>query len=92
MNETKVNVFELLRTYTEQGPLRERVDFLAALSAIRELVEADREYDEANNDWEQVTSRDPDETDDETWRRVSDRFEAAIMRRIDALNSVGRLS
>lgn len=57
--------------------------------AIAELIEADREFDAAHHDWEHVTAHDPQETSDEDWRRIADRFEAATMRRIAALANVG---
>lgn len=59
-----------------------------ARSDIAELIEADVEYDAANRDWERATSNDPEELSDETWRRIADRFEAAVMRRIAALARV----
>lgn len=62
---------------------------LQARAAIAELIEADREFDAAHHDWEHVTAHDPQETSDEDWRRIADRFEAATMRRIAALARVG---
>lgn len=54
-------------------------------AAVTELVEADKEYDAANRDWEHFTSADPDSFTAEQWAKVADRFEAALMRRIAAL-------
>ena len=98
-NETKVDVLAVIDAATVflQRPFLARNDELwraeeslrKARAAVAELIEADREYDEANSDWEEVTSRDPAETDDETWRLVSDRFEAAVMRRMNALDRIG---
>lgn len=64
-------------------------DLTNARAAIAELIEADREFDAAHHDWEHVTAHDPQETSDEDWRRIADRFEAATMRRIAALARVG---
>lgn len=57
----------------------------AARAAVAELIEADMEYEKARRDWDHVTAHDPEETSDETWRRVADRFERAVMRRAAAL-------
>jgi len=90
-NETKVDVLAVMdaaRWCPRMQP-QIAVELGQARAAVAELIEADREYDEANSDWEEVTSRDPAETDDETWRLVSDRFEAAVMRRMNALDRIG---
>lgn len=60
-----------------------------ARAAIAELIEADKEFDAAHRDWEHVTAHDPQETSDEDWKRIADRFEAATMRRIAAIARVG---
>lgn len=93
-NETKVDVLGALREFaTKRDPFGSTDEamrkYIEARDALAELIEADREYDEANSDWDQVTSRDPDEADGETWRRVSARFEAAVMRRVCALDRIG---
>lgn len=56
---------------------------------VAELIEADHEYEAARRDWDHVTAHDPEETSDETWRQVADRYEAAVMRRAAALARVG---
>lgn len=101
-NETKVDVLAVMDAAASRSQERaasiggdswihqQSADAMRqARAAVAELIEADREYDEANSDWEEVTSIDPAETDDETWRLVSDRFEAAIMRRMNALYRIG---
>jgi hypothetical protein len=60
-----------------------------ARDAVRELVEADREYDDARKDWDDATSEGADLLSDDDWRRIADRHEAAIMRRIAALERFG---
>jgi ATPase subunit of ABC transporter with duplicated ATPase domains len=60
-----------------------------ARTAVAELIEADHEYEAARRDWDHVTAHDPEETPDETWRQVADRYEAAVMRRAEALARVG---
>jgi ATPase subunit of ABC transporter with duplicated ATPase domains len=89
-NETKVDVLAVMDEWIKQAAtpandVRMNLELRQARAAVAELIEADREYDEANSDWEEVTSRDPDETDYDTWRRVSDRFEDAVMRRAAAM-------
>ena len=54
-------------------------------AAMRELIEADVEYDAARRDWDMATSLPPEDTSEETWQRVADRFEASLMRRRAAL-------
>lgn len=63
-------------------------EFRATRNAVAELIAADDEYEAARRDWDHVTAHDPEETSDETWRRVADRFEAAVMRRAAALANV----
>ena len=91
--ETKVDVLAVLNEaarHADGGGAPLNGDAIRqARAAVADLIEADLEYDEANSDWGEVTSRDPDETDDETWRLVSDRFEAAVMRRMNALDRIG---
>ncbi len=78
----------LLQAETRCGPaLAEAV--LEVRSAVIELLAADREYDAANRDWEHFTSLDPDDFSAEDWKRVADRFEEAVMRRIAALAKFG---
>ena len=64
-------------------------DLKKARAAVAELIEADHEYEAARRDWDHVTAHDPEETSDETWRQVADRYEAAVMRRAAALARVG---
>lgn len=77
------------RRRVRMGSLKAALRLDLAISAIVELIEADHEYESARRDWDHVTAHDPEETSDETWRRVADRFEAAVMRRIAALRAVG---
>lgn len=91
MTNERIDVLAVMgRAHAHLDPQREslRDDLIEACAAVAELIEADKEYDAARRDWDHVTAHDPEETSDETWRRVSDRFEVALMRRVAALARV----
>lgn len=73
---------------TNCGHAKRAAEMRDARAAVAELIEADKEYDKARRDWDHVTTHDPEETSDETWQRVADRFERAVIRRGDALARV----
>lgn len=58
---------------------------------VAELVAADREYEEARRDWDRATGSDPKSLQDEEWVRIADRFEAACMRRLKAMDKFGEV-
>lgn len=61
-------------------------DAYAAIEIVRELIEADAEYDLAFDNWERLTLiNDINSFGIANAQEVADRFEAATMRRIDAL-------
>lgn len=68
------------------GPLwHVGADLREACVAVKDLVEADREYDEAARDWEHYTNNEPYNFTAEQWMKVASRYEEAIMRRIAAI-------
>ena len=61
----------------------------AARNAVAELIEADHEYEAARSDWDNATGGDPEALSDESWKRISERYERALMRRIHAIERIG---
>lgn len=85
----KAAAYRAAREVLSAAPTPQKgVDGGDAQARVDELIAADREYDEANRDWEHCTNHDPSEFSEETWRRVADRFEAAVMRRLRALDAI----
>jgi len=83
MTTERIDVLATLRVLAVKAPIANDVH-----AAVAELIDADLEYEGARRDWDDVTAHDPEETSDETWRRVADRYEAAVMRRATALARV----
>lgn len=74
------------------GAKREGIDsIIEARATMAELVAADREYEEARRDWDRATGSDPKSLQDEEWLRIADRFEAACMRRLKAMDKFGEV-
>lgn len=61
----------------------------AAIFCVAELIDANREYDAARREYDRITSIDPSDMSGEDLGRISSRFEAAIMRRIAAVERMG---
>ena len=62
--------------------------FKATRAAVAELIEADKEYDEARRWWDQGCYVGWDGVSDETRKTTAERFEAALYRRFAALARV----
>lgn len=86
----------------EHGSMRRKCDICELLGDVRDLeakvteltaerdglLAADVEYDAANRDWEQATSHDPGDISDAQWKKIADRFERAIMHRLEVMDGI----
>ena len=63
-----------------------------ASGAVAELIEADREFDKASRAWDDARFSDWEGISDESRLQMAESYEAAAVRRADALARVGGAS